>query len=146
VRGTGPVLLVLGTASPVGERGTGGTSDVDDTVDSTGDDLDEALKGSRVPVWRVGFVLRCQLAYTSSPSLPGISSLTFATSIELGCKAYNQTVCLCISMTVEPFLSYNCLRHMIRKYWSDRKRMPVTIEEEDVVVDQEGASGSDRSV
>jgi hypothetical protein len=35
---------------------------------------------------------------------------------------------------------------MIRKYWSDRKRMPVTIEEEDVVVDQEGASGSDRSV
>jgi hypothetical protein len=58
VRGTGPVLPVLGTASPVGERGTGGTSDVDDTVDSTGDDLDEVLKGSRVPVWRVGFVLR----------------------------------------------------------------------------------------
>jgi hypothetical protein len=143
VRGTGPVLLVLGTA---GERDTGGTSDVDDTVDSTGDDLDEVLKGSRVPVWRVGFVLRCQLAYTSPPSLPGISSLTFATSIELGCKAYNQTVCPRVSMIVEPLSSYNCLPHMIRKYWSDRKRMPVTFEEEDVVVDQEGASGIDRSI
>ena len=61
MRGIDPVLLVFVATSPVGERGTGGTSDVDDIVDSTGEDLEELLKGGRAPAWKVGFALRCPL-------------------------------------------------------------------------------------
>jgi hypothetical protein len=96
VCGIGPLLFVLATASPVGERGTGGTSDVDDAVESIGDDLEELLKGSRAPGYKLGCALRCTLRYASPPSLPisRRSSLPFAKSIELGCEACSQTVCL----------------------------------------------------
>ena len=58
VRGVGPALFVLVTTSLVGESGIGGTSEVDDAVESIGDDLEELLKGSRVPGCNVGFALR----------------------------------------------------------------------------------------
>ena len=54
MRGIGPVLLVFVTASLVGERGIGGTSEADDAVECIGDDLEELLKGSRTPGCKVG--------------------------------------------------------------------------------------------
>jgi len=116
-------LLVLVTPSPVGEGGTGGTSEVDDAVETTGDDLEELLKGSRTPACKVGLAPRWPLIYASPPSLPttGKSSVIFATSIKLGCNAYSQRVCPCCSMTVEPLPLYNSLSHMIRKHGSNLK-------------------------
>lgn len=95
MRGIGPVLLVLVTASPVGERGIGETSEADDAVESIGDVLEELLRGSRAPGCKVVFALRCPLTYVSPSSLPvpGRSALPFATSIEPGYEAYSQTVC-----------------------------------------------------
>ena len=93
--GIGPVLFVFVTASPVRERGLGGTSDADGAVERIGDDLDELLKGSRAAGCMEGFGLRCPLPYASPPSLPVPSrfSLPFAMSIEPGYEAYSQTVC-----------------------------------------------------
>jgi hypothetical protein len=54
VRGIGPVLFIFVTASLVGERGIGGTSEADDAVECIGDDLEELLKGSRAPGCKVG--------------------------------------------------------------------------------------------
>jgi hypothetical protein len=95
VRGIGPALFVFVTASPVGERGFGRTSDTDGAVERIGDDLDELLKGIRAPGYKVGFALLCSLPYASLPSLPVPSrfSVPFAMSIEPGYEAYSQTVC-----------------------------------------------------
>lgn len=80
---------------------------------------------------------------TSSP-LRNISPLPFATSIELGYKAFGITACPSIS-TVELLSPYSCPSQMVRKRESDWKRIG-EFEVEERVVDEEGDSTSDMGV